>query len=725
MVDTTQDKRQQFLEQLRRDFPEMKVHCIKKYDNYSWASEKTLKDLSDVEMGEVNLRKSRPNEVIFDVENMEAVQKVREKLEILQWPYEMWWTGSRGAHLSVLFENLGEFDLELRNRIRRYLIKDVGTDEALSRESQWLALEYTPHFKTGKEKYLFDKHAPEITMNKVSDKIIDYCKENIEEKTKSESNITLSDNEFRDFYKNDPYIKYALTNQIISGERNNVLFKNLAIGLVRSGLERNEINKIIEAIVANCPGKNASEFHGWIDKVYTGEIVEFNRAEMIAWAERYKHPQFYSLGIEINKKDFLSIKQIWNIIWNSKIAEQDMWRDLAFYNMLGTVVDERVEDFRVHVIFSSDPGSGKDEGLNIIERVLNDLQIETSRPSSVTDRTLIGAVNQKAVEFNTMYGLSPENPISANGKKEYKEPKEVGLLATKQWMAFGESESVFKPGAHNRLIQSIFRQAMDKSRRVEKGVSGEEIKVSTNISFALVTYAMDDIIYKILNNGLFQRSIYLNKSLTEEEDQKILDHIIRAKFNNEVRREFPEDEYFNLLKERLMKARLWYDENKNDIKYFEMSQAYVTKLWSDYKASYEALPGSDKFILNSIRRRAAINLDKLLFLTAVWKQKTVLQKEDIDECFGLLTKCIDSIKDLVLRFNKESKEIAVLVFLLKDSGKSVSDLDKELEKQLNVKSSRTKVKIRKRLIDLGFASEYPNAGHTYLSLTDKGRSFVE
>jgi predicted transcriptional regulator len=444
---------------------------------------------------------------------------------------------------------------------------------------------------------------------------------------------------------------------------------------------------------------------------------------MIQWAAKYGHPAFYNLEGEFNKDEFLTIKDLWNVIWNAKIEAQPVWRDLAFYNLLGTVIDERIDDYRMHIIFSSYSSTGKDEGLNIIQKILDDLDYQTGRPASVTDRTLVGAMNQDKAKYNINHNLTEENQV--NGKHEYKDPKEYGDLKFKNWLAFGESESVFKPSSHNRLIQIILRQAMDKSRQVERGVGGETIKISTNTSFILVTYVMDDIVYKILNNGLFQRAIYYNKDLTQEEHDKIRTHINKSRFNNDIRKRFPEAQYFKAIEDRLRFMKMWYNENKNDIKYVDLADEYINKLWVSLEQEYKALPDVDRAILDSIIRRGSINLYKLCMLTAIWKMKTTITHEDITECFNLLRICINSVKELVLKFNKDSKQVAVILYLLKDGPKYTADIDTALETQMNLKSSRTKVKVRNKLIEMGLIYSMVDSGRTLFSITEKGKDLIE
>ena len=339
--------------------------------------------------------------------------------------------------------------IELRNRIRKYVIQYFETDEKLAKESQWLALEYTPHMKTGNIKTLNDFNNLKST-NVIDNTIIEYCKLQLENEKKSQ---TENKQILKDYNKSDPYLKYAMENVITSGDRNNILFKNLAIGLVQSNLTRKEILPYAEQVIANCTGKSVGEFMGWVDKALKGMMNDYNKTELVQWSLNYNHPILYKLYDNEELIDFMTIKQLWDEIWNHKISSQEVWKDLCFYNMLGTIINEKEDDYRVHVIFASDSGTGKDEGINLVRDILERLEYNTKKPSTITDKTLVGGINQSSIDFNVKWQLSEDEPVKGN--KVWRSPVENGFLEDTDWMAFGESEFILKPSAYNKHIQLI------------------------------------------------------------------------------------------------------------------------------------------------------------------------------------------------------------------------------------------------------------------------------
>jgi len=695
--------------------------CKKCKHKNRWISEKIISELSEDEKIEINLRKSFKNEIILDVEEKYKIHDIQTKLTEKNWSYVIWDTGSRGYHISILFDNFAKLDLDLRNRIRKYIITYFRTDEKLAKENQWLALEYSKHLKTGKEKYLYDT-VNTNEKNLIDEEIIEYCKKDIENKK-----VQQIENKkiIVDFHLNDPYLKYAMNNMIENGDRNNTLFKNLAVGLVLSGLTKDEIaTNYAQKIVENCPGKNVGEFMGWVDKAMDGQITEYNKSEMVQWSIEHDYPVMYELNNGEEIIDFYTIKQLWDKIWDNSIAQQPVWKELCFYNLLGTILDEKQDDLRVHLIFSSYSTSGKDEGVNLINEILERLKYITKRPAEVTDRTLLGAVNQVAVEFNTKNGLTEENQI--NGSKTYKNPIEKGWLENTHWLALSESESIFRPGAHNKHVQIILRQAMDKSRRIEKGVAGYSIPVTTNTSIVLTTYKMDNIVNAILHNGLFQRAIFYLKDLTDVDHKVIRKHIVKSKFNTKTEKSFNKEKYIMKLLEKLRDMKKWYEENKKDFKFEAGSDNFVDDLWEIAEANYSEFMAIDKEILNSMVRRESVHLYKLCVLDAVWRKQTLIEKKMIKSCYNIIMECIDSIKILVTSQNKDKKiKFSILKLLSLKGSMPKMQMHYELENRFKIKTSNMRSKMIKQLIDLELIGTFESGRNTMIMINEAGNSYLD
>ena len=709
--------REEFIKTLTKENPDMKVLWIDKTTDKKWPSEKQIDQLTRTERNQFNLRKQLPCELILDIEERHLLTDIKLKLDEYNWSYEVWDTGSRGIHISIKFSNLADNPRNLRERIKKHFIKLFETDDNLSREAHWIALEYTPHFKTGKLK-LKEEGIITESENTIPKDIIEYCEDKIVEQKKR---VVENKEIIKDYHKNDPYLKYALTTTIENGDRDTVLFKNLAIGLVKSGLPYETIEKYATRIASNCPGKTASEFMGWVDKVIRGELVEYNKSELKQWSVRHGHPVLYKLESDEDPIDLMSIKQLWDEIWNHKIACQPVWKDLCFYNLIGTILDEKEEDYRVHVIFSSPSGSGKDEGINIIQDILERLQYKTAKPTDITDRTLIGSINQVKVEFNVKHGLDEDNP--EKGKYVYQNPIDKGLLSDLHWLAFGEAEVVLKPGSYNKKIQVILRQVADKSRRIEKGVGGVRIPIVTNTSFILTTYEMDSIMHSLLHNGLFQRALFYRKVLTQQEHEKIRMHISKSGFGN-GKNTFNEKKYIGKFLEKLKIMKKWYEENKSEIKAMSDMDILVENLWKKFESNYREYMIEDKDILNSLVRRYADYLRRLAVLNSVWNMKAEISKESISECFKLILTCVLSIQNMIFKKDTYKKRLYVMLQIIARESISKGALSQKIEEKFSIKSSATKSKLISQMVSLEYANTFKNGRYEMLTLTQKGKDYL-
>jgi hypothetical protein len=715
-----EEQRLIFLNELKKDYPNMKVHYINQPCKESWISEKILGELSYDELLKINLRKTKKNEIIFDVEEQLKVPSIRAKLELRDWKFEQWYTGSRGVHFSVLFENLAELDFDLRNRIRKYIISEIGTDIRLATENQFLALEWAPHFKTTTEKTLFDTYNPTVSRNRIDDTIIDFCKKDLENNQIYKQELVEGDDELKDFLK-DPYLHYVMNNTIKDGERDSVLFKNLAIGLVRSKQTTPEsLQAIVNKIASNCPGKSVGEFNGWIEKAFKNELTEYNKAEIVAWALKYEHPVYYKLVDELQDIELATIKIIWDMLWNYRITHMDVWKELCFYNLVSTIINETEEDLRVHPIISSYSGTGKDEGMNLVKEVLDKLGIKTYKFSTVTDKTLVGGINQEQVDINTKRGVSEDE--QQNGKYSWKDPRKVGILGNDDvnWVAFPEAETIFKPGVHNKSVQLILRQAMDKTRTIQKGVGGEVIDLYTKSVFSYATYPLPDAVTKILNNGLFQRAIYYDKRTTDTDHRAIVEHVNKLKFDPNTKLNFDELQYMQLLCDKLKTMKIWYNENRKQFKFFKDTHDYINYKWKTYEEGYYMMTRYDKDILNSMIRRATSNLYKLIILSSTAKMKCEISNEEVDEAFDLLSTCLDSIKELLFNMKKELKHDQAILMMLRLGSKVLGNLQREVKENLRIKSLPTINKILDKLKKLEWISEYKNGSSTCIMITEKG-----
>jgi len=97
----------------------------------------------------VNNRTIFPNEVVLDLEEKSQLQPSLLKLKALGWEYKAFSTGSRGYHIHIFFNR------EISEKEKLKIIKDFGADEQKASKKCMIALEFKPHWKTGKLKELY------------------------------------------------------------------------------------------------------------------------------------------------------------------------------------------------------------------------------------------------------------------------------------------------------------------------------------------------------------------------------------------------------------------------------------------------------------------------------------------------------------------------------------------------------------------------------------------
>lgn len=712
-------ERDDFIRNIVKEKPNMKVLYVNG-KGINWTNEKIIKELNQKEKDDFNLRKQFDDEITLDLEEPYRLSEVISKLKDKNYSYEVWETGSRGFHISLRFSNIKNLELELKDRVRKYVIDYFNTDLRLAKQSQWLALEYTPHFKTGNIKTLIESVKNEKE-NELNEEIIEYCKKDLETQKQKQYEIKQV---IKDFHKNDPYLNFVLNNIIEHGDRNNILFKNLAIGLVQGGLSRDEIIPYAQKIIQNCPGKTVGEFMGWVDKSLSGELNDFNKQELCQWSIDRGEKPLYKLFDDKDILDMMNIKQLWDEIWNNNITSQNVWKDLCFYNLLSAVLKEKEKDLRIHVIFAAFSSSGKDEGVNLVREVLERMNYKVKVPNTVTDRTLVGAVNQSKMEYNIKWGLDEDNPIDSKGR-QYKDPKEEGWLATTDWMACPESEFIIKPGAYNRNIQSIFRQAMDKAKKIDKGVGGEEITIDTNTVFNFTTYSMGSKINEILHNGLFQRALFYNKDVTQKDHERIRSYMVMNRFNSKSKVKYDKELYFSKLITKLKNLKSWWDENKKEIDFDDECKEYTNRMIINLEQEYQNMIKMDIKLLNSMLRRSIENLYRLSILSTIYKKKTKVKIEDIKEGFDLMRICLGSIRHLVINQDENKKVKYGICRLLMDGSQPTMKLYKVIEENLGVTSPNKQKKIITQLEKLEFINYFKTGNTRNYYITEKGKLFVE
>lgn len=244
-----------------------------------WPKWKDWDYCSKEEQHAVNMRTLWPSEIVLDIESMNY-KHIERKL--MKYDYRLWRSGGRGVHFHLTFPEMENYSQAMRTAIRKAFLKQFpGADQGKASENVMIQIEGKPHHRSGKTKtLLYDHSFTDGSIASLPSSIIRKAKETMAREY-SPARIVSSD-----FAANDPLLKFVLTHRIPDGlNRNSVLFKNLAIGLVQSGLSDAELRPIIKNIIANCPGKSEAELQGWV-RWARQEPREYNKRELNAWIHK-------------------------------------------------------------------------------------------------------------------------------------------------------------------------------------------------------------------------------------------------------------------------------------------------------------------------------------------------------------------------------------------------------------------------------------------------------
>lgn len=101
-------------------------------------------------VGKCNQRQILPIEIVLDLEEKDKLKPIIKELQDLKVRFYVFSTGSRGYHIHIFFNR------EISEAEKLKIIKHFGADPQLSSNRHMVALEFAPHWKSGKIKDLID-----------------------------------------------------------------------------------------------------------------------------------------------------------------------------------------------------------------------------------------------------------------------------------------------------------------------------------------------------------------------------------------------------------------------------------------------------------------------------------------------------------------------------------------------------------------------------------------
>lgn len=156
-----------WLQKISNKYGDFKV--AKSYKNkkgeVSFSKHKSILDCwtNDLDfMDEVNHRQVLPYEVILDLDDKDAIDKVDnicDDLNELDEEFYCFFTGSKGFHIHIIDRKLRNYPDWVKKVIREelYKLSSINFDVHKSSSKVLIAMENTPHWKTGEKKCLVRK----------------------------------------------------------------------------------------------------------------------------------------------------------------------------------------------------------------------------------------------------------------------------------------------------------------------------------------------------------------------------------------------------------------------------------------------------------------------------------------------------------------------------------------------------------------------------------------
>lgn len=112
-------------------------------------------ELKEKFLNEVNNRSILGKEVVIDIDDPSIIEDSMRKIKKDKLNFMLYKTGSKGYHIHLFFPDLPYKDEEDKNNMvewRNVLIKRYGGDMMKIYDNSMIALEDTPHWKTGRKK---------------------------------------------------------------------------------------------------------------------------------------------------------------------------------------------------------------------------------------------------------------------------------------------------------------------------------------------------------------------------------------------------------------------------------------------------------------------------------------------------------------------------------------------------------------------------------------------
>lgn len=390
----------------------------------------------------------------------------------------------------------------------------------------------------------------------------------------------------------------------------------------------------------------------------------------------------------------------WEKLWNKLIVEQNEWKDIAYYNLISTIVDKMnrqkqvPRDLRTAGIFLSPTASGKDEGVGLIQDILKGInkliskeelkEIETPfiymTQNNVTDATLVGSYSEekerenrrKKTNYEKREQKAKEKGQEFNEVLELEDPIDYGLLQYVDHLSSTEAIKYLQRGRrYSEDALTYIREALNRRRKVTKGLSKAHdisYEAASNLLLCLQPLKID--IADLIHDGSLGRfPLLYQKSITEEEHDAIVDVILEENLGenpNSARDDITIlPEYHEFMKS-LQEFIIFYSYQINSIRNSEGLVQYAKKVnKEDRELIWNQLDNIDSILLSGYYRLVIKGSVKFAYLTAVSRKSNVVEQSDYDKARDLLLMSLNTVKQILLKTSNDKKLFYVTIELFR------------------------------------------------------------
>lgn len=312
-------------------------------------------------------------------------------------------------------------------------------------------------------------------------------------------------------------------------------------------------------------------------------------------------------------------------------VDNDTAARMMFYSVMGAYFKNvRIsfgsanKDIRLSLIWLQTSRSGKGQLMNVAKDLCDSLRISYCENTDFTTAGLIGSINDKKQDHNIKYNLSPENPMSDDGKHAYQEPYDFGDLSNYDIVFIPEAKKAFNKRNFSEDLLTDLQPTLDYPGHVRKSLKAGAIEYNCAPTYILTTYQYQGLTKSITEQGFFQRCQFLLRTLTAEDITNM-----RSKQDDLLNPEI-KPKYEQLRNELVKKILNLHKLQKTVLTVSPQALALKKKLMNMFLNTIKKEISGEKF---SVAMSFTQTVDDIILKTAamkcIWRKGTQIESYDI------------------------------------------------------------------------------------------------